>query len=109
VLERRREKRHSVFLDGKICFSGRQFCLGCLVQNVSFSGARLMLRNVAIIPAEFNLIIPSQEYGIFWVRIKWRQRTTMGVEIKHPHMANLLDGSNRPSQKTDSAHVCLAA
>jgi PilZ domain-containing protein len=109
MLERRREQRRSVFLDGKIDFNRRQFHLGCLVQNVSFSGAKLVLRNAANIPAEFSLIISSQEHSIFRARTKWRQRNTIGVEIIHPHMANSLDGSHRPRQETASADVCVAA
>ena len=109
MLERRREQRRSVFLDGKIGFCGRQFRVGCLVQNVSCSGAKLVLQNAADIPVEFSLTIPSQEHGIFWVRTKWRQRNTIGVEIEHPQSANSLDGSKATLEKAASARVSIAA
>jgi PilZ domain len=109
MLERRREQRRSVFLDGKIGFGGRQFRLGCMVQNVSFSGAKLVLLHAAHIPPEFSLTIPSQEQGIFWVKTKWRRQNTIGVEIENPHIANSLNESQATFQTAVSTRVCSAA
>jgi hypothetical protein len=109
MLERRREQRRSIFLDGKIGFSGRQFRLACLVQNVSLSGAKLVLRSAADIPVEFSLTVSSQQQITHRVRARWRRRNTIGVEIEHRHETNSLDGPQATLQKTGSANVRLAA
>jgi hypothetical protein len=80
-----------------------------LSHNISFSGAKLVLQNAAVLPAEFNLTIPSQDQRIFGVRMKWRHGNVIGVEIIHPQIANALDGSHPPYKKTLSAHECVAA
>jgi hypothetical protein len=60
MVEHRREQRLPIFLDGKIRFSGRRFRVSCMVQNVSSSGAKLVLRNAADLPNEFSLTIISK-------------------------------------------------
>jgi len=91
MVERRTEHRLSIFLDGKIGFSGRRFRVSCLVQNVSSSGAKLVLRNAADLPCEFSLTIISKTQVEYWVRPRWRQHNSIGVEIDHSHMTDARD------------------
>jgi hypothetical protein len=88
MVERRKEPRLPIFLDGKIGFSGRRFRVSCMVQNISSSGAKLVLRNAADLPDEFSLTIISKIQVEHWVRQRWRQHNSIGVEIDHSHMTN---------------------
>jgi hypothetical protein len=80
--ERRKETRRPAFWDAKIGFSGRQFRVNCMVQNISRGGARLALRQAADLPPEFILTIPRKQKQLeYRVRTRWRERRSMGVEI----------------------------
>ena len=57
VQERRKEPRFPLFAAGRIGFGGRKFRVTCLVQNVSSSGAKLVLRPRTDLPFEFHLRI----------------------------------------------------
>jgi len=51
-------------------------------------GARLALRQMADLPAEFDLTVAcKQERLEHGVRTKWRIRRTIGVEIVRPNCA----------------------
>jgi hypothetical protein len=80
--ERRKEPRRPAFWDAKIGFNRRRFRVNCMVQNISPGGARLVLRQAAELPPDFDLTIACKqgrlEYG---VQTKWRTRRTVGVEI----------------------------
>ena len=91
MLERRKEQRLPIFLDGKIGFSGRRFRVSCMVQNISSSGAKLVLHNAADLPSEFSLTIISKIQVAYGVRTRWRQHNSIGVEIEHSHVANAGD------------------
>ncbi len=80
--ERRKEPRRPAFWDARIGFNGRVFRINCMVQNISAGGARLALRQMADLPAEFDLTVAcKQERLEYAVRTKWRIRRTIGVEI----------------------------
>jgi hypothetical protein len=91
TVERRREQRLPLLLDGKIGFNGRRFRVSCTVQNVSSSGVKLVLRNAADLPDEFSLTIISKIQVEYWVRPRWRQHNSIGVEIEHSHTTNARD------------------
>jgi len=98
MLERRREPRQSIFAAGKIGFAGRTFRVGCLVQNISQSGAKLVLYSRSDLPAEFFLRVSEQmerdRMRIRWHRVsgdlekhyrvqtRWRKGNAVGVEFK---------------------------
>src|SRR5262245_58442769 len=96
--ERRKEPRFPLFAAGRIGFAGRKFRVGCLVQNISSRGAKLVLRARADLPSEFRLritekMIPDEirmrcrnasldlakEY---LVQVIWRKRDALGVEFR---------------------------
>jgi hypothetical protein len=80
--ERRREPRRHAFWDAKIGFGGRRFRVSCMVQNISYGGARLALRHAADLPEEFTLTIPRRQKQLeYRVRTRWRIHRSIGVEI----------------------------
>jgi hypothetical protein len=98
VQERRKEPRFPLFAAGRIGFGGRKFRVTCLVQNVSSSGAKLVLRPRTDLPFEFHLRICEEmiedEMRMrcqgasldlekeYLVQVRWRKRDALGVEFK---------------------------
>jgi PilZ domain len=96
--ERRKEPRIPIFTSGSIGFGGRKFRVSCLVQNISSSGAKLVLRARTDLPSEFRLQICEkmiqdqarmrcQNASLdlekeYLVQIRWRKRDALGVEFK---------------------------
>jgi PilZ domain len=96
--ERRKEPRFPIFASGGIGFGGRKFRVGCLVQNISSSGAKLVLRARTDVPSEFRLKIYEkmiedqmrmrcQNASLdlereYLVQVRWRKRDALGVEFK---------------------------
>ena len=81
--ERRKERRLPVFLDAKIGFDGRRFRLTCLLQNISGSGAKLVLLYGADVPSEFSLSICDKKFqSQYWARTRWQRGRAIGVEIE---------------------------
>jgi hypothetical protein len=96
--ERRKEPRFPLFAPGRIGFDGRKFRVTCLVQNVSSSGAKLVLRPRTDLPFEFRLRIceemieherrmrfqgaPLDLEVEYLVQVRWRKRDALGVEFK---------------------------
>jgi hypothetical protein len=96
--ERRKEPRFPLFASGRIGFGGRKFRVTCLVQNVSSSGAKLVLRARTDLPFEFHLRICAkmvedemrmrcQRASLdlekeYLVQVRWRKRDALGVEFK---------------------------
>jgi hypothetical protein len=91
MVERRKERRLPIFLDGKVGFNGRRFRVSCLVENISSSGAKLVLRKLANLPGEFSLTVISKTQVEYWVRPRWRQHNSIGIEIDHSHMMDARD------------------
>jgi hypothetical protein len=97
VQERRKEPRFPIFASGRIGFGGRKFRVACLVQNVSSSGAKLVLRARTDLPFEFRLSICEkmiedemrmrcQRASLdlekeYLVQVRWRKRDALGVEF----------------------------
>jgi PilZ domain len=81
ILERRREPRQPIFASGKIGYGGRAFRISCLVQNISSSGAKLVLHTRTDLPSEFSLRI-SDEMASDRMRIRW-QRTPVDLEREY--------------------------
>jgi hypothetical protein len=97
VQERRKEPRFPLFASGRIGFGGRKFRVTCLVQNVSSSGAKLVLRPRTDLPFEFRLRICEkmiedemrmrcQRASLdlekeYLVQVRWRKRDALGVEF----------------------------
>jgi hypothetical protein len=88
-MEQRKETRRRLFKDAKIGFGGRLFRTSCLVHNISSSGAKLVLRRPADLPAEFILSISALQVACL-VKTRWQQDNVIGVEITQPSLADTL-------------------
>lgn len=78
--DRRRTMRRNVNLLAHIVVDESSF-VDCLVRNISDTGAMVMVRKSDLLPKEFLLIIPSEEFTRR-VRIKWRRTKSIGVAFE---------------------------
>ena len=90
MLERRKEQRWPSYLGGVIVFAGRNSTANCLIRNTSPSGARLVLRQAALLPGEFSLQIPNKQTELR-VRTCWRHFQEIGVETEFDQQSEPID------------------
>ena len=58
--ERRRSPRQTKCLRGRIFFNNGRKSLPCLIRDVAYEGARIIIANPADIPNEIDLYIPER-------------------------------------------------
>lgn len=85
--ETRISRRRAAFIDARIGFNGK-FRLRCLVQNLSETGAKLVLKVGADVPAEFVLSVPTNGEVQRGAYIRWRNHNSIGVEFTSPPMTS---------------------
>jgi hypothetical protein len=90
MLERRKEQRWPAYLGGVIVLACRESTADCLIRSTSPSGARLVLRQAALLPDEFSLQIPNKQTEMR-VRTCWRRFHEIGVETVPEHKAVPID------------------
>ena len=56
--------------------------VGCVVRNLSETGARLELSDSGVLPPEFNLVIPNKDLS-HRARVVWRSEGLVGVKFVH--------------------------
>jgi hypothetical protein len=80
MTEKRKEQRSRTLFSAKILLPGRHAVIDCVVRDLSASGARIKVDEVAIVPVEFDLVIaaPSGERRQR-CRVIWRRPTEIGV------------------------------
>lgn len=89
--DRRREVRDPVFTCAKIGFPDGRFPLRCEVCNISASGAKLLLpTGTADFPVEFRLRIAGED-NEYMAETRWLKGVSVGVELKRPIDASVLD------------------
>ena len=77
--ERRQSLRKARSREGRIGYAGK-YRLQCLILNMSPTGAKLVLKSSAELPAEFFLSISRKgEENHYWAQTKWRRGTVLGV------------------------------
>ena len=57
--ERRRFPRHTKCLRGRVYFNDGRKSLACLIRDVAYEGARIIIAHQATIPNEIDLYIPK--------------------------------------------------
>lgn len=80
MAERREYQRGRTYLRGQAAFGQRYCAVDCLVRSLSQNGAGLMFSDNALIPDEFDLVIPHKGDSRR-ARIVWRSRVTAGVKF----------------------------
>jgi hypothetical protein len=85
--ERRSAPRQKSFIRGLVFFNRRQSTIDCTIREFSRTGARLAVSDLALLPAAYEVYIPSKnEY--FKANTKWHRGNEVGVawvpeEIPH--------------------------
>ncbi len=80
-MERRKEPlRRRMLKGGNIVFNNRSSTIGCVVRNMTDSGARLEVPSTLGVPDGFSL---ESEDGTFSHNcvVKWRKDNVLGVEF----------------------------
>lgn len=79
-LERRQERRRSVFLQADVCMLDGTQVAHCAIQDTSRSGCKIMSDELSIIPDE--LVLSIRGLGESFVgRVIWRERDIAGIEF----------------------------
>jgi hypothetical protein len=79
--ERRETGRERTYKAARIGFGGGRAVTGCVVRNLSATGACLSVDNPAQIPERFNLVFDSGEPSRI-ARVMWRSATRVGVSFE---------------------------
>jgi hypothetical protein len=76
--ERREFTRGRTYLGGRLVFNNQYCSIDCLVRNMSRNGAKLVFEGTALLPGEFDLMLPQKGEGRR-ARVVWRQQDEAGV------------------------------
>jgi hypothetical protein len=78
--ERRRSPRYSCRLRGRIYFNDGRMSVSCLVQDISYEGARIAIFDPIDIPDEIKLCIPEKNQMVR-ASVRWRDDNKMGLSF----------------------------
>ena len=78
VNNKRSAPRSRVLKDGKIVLFGDRSVIDCTVRDWSATGARLRCHHQAAVPAEFRLLMRSDN-SIRGARVAWRRDDDIGI------------------------------
>ena len=77
---RRRFLRRTKSLRGRIYFNDGRKSLPCLIRDVAYEGARIMIAHRAAVPNEINLYIPKRK-RIAHASVLWRHGDNLGLAL----------------------------
>jgi len=76
--ERRRSPRHNCRLCGRIYFDNGRTSVSCLIQDISYEGARIVIFQPIDIPNEIKLCIPEKNRMVR-ASVRWRHENRIGL------------------------------
>jgi hypothetical protein len=76
--ERRRSTRHESRLRGRIYFDDGRASVSCLIQDISYEGARIAILDHVDIPSEIKLCIPEKN-RMLRASVRWRHDNRIGL------------------------------
>jgi hypothetical protein len=76
--ERRRSSRHDSRLRGRIYFDDGRMSVSCLIQDISYEGARIAIFDQVDIPSEIKLCIPEKN-RMLRASVRWRHDNRIGL------------------------------
>lgn len=79
-MQERRSPRQTKCLRGRIFFKNGRKSLPCLIRDVAYEGARIIIANPADIPNEIDLYIPERR-RITHARVRWRHDDKIGLVL----------------------------
>lgn len=77
--EHRQALRMRRLKDARMVFNGRKSVMNCTVRNASAEGAKLLMAEPHLVPAEFELIISGADPRL--ARKIWLKEGEMGVKF----------------------------
>jgi PilZ domain-containing protein len=81
MIELRAAPRHKTYKAARIAFAGKRAVIGCLVRNLSLTGACLGVDSPVGIPHAFNLVFDCGEPSRL-CQVIWRKEKRIGVEFQ---------------------------
>jgi len=84
--ERRRSPRHSCHLRGRIYFDNGRTSVSCLIQDISYEGARIAIFDSIEIPNKIKLCIPEKN-RIVRANVRWRHANKIGLAFSEAQPA----------------------
>ena len=86
--ERRKSIRQRSKLRGRIYFNDGRPSVSCLIHDISYAGARIVILDSIDIPNEVKLCIPEKN-RIMHAVVRWRHDTKIGLAFSEgePHMS----------------------
>jgi len=78
--ERHRSRRQTRYLRGRVYFNNGRKSLPCLIRDVAYEGARIILTDPADIPNEIDLYIPKRK-RIAHASVRWRHGDKLGLAL----------------------------
>jgi hypothetical protein len=82
--DKRNIARKPSFLGGTITYNHDLWSADCVVKNISDTGAKLMGRNLPVLPERFDLLIPQRK-ARYRVLVRWRDKDQIGVVFEHTY------------------------
>jgi PilZ domain len=82
-MQERDSIRSKALLEAYIRYQNRTRSMGCVVRNISLSGARLEVDPTVVLPNEFELDIPHRG-AMVQCALKWRKDGAAGVKFLIP-------------------------
>jgi hypothetical protein len=85
--ERRRSLRQRSCLRGRIFFNDGRTSVSCLIHDISYEGARIIIFDPIDIPNEIKLCIPETN-RIMRAHVRWRHDNKIGLAFSEgePHI-----------------------
>lgn len=78
--ERRRSPRQTKCLSGRIYFHNGRKSQPCLIRDVAYEGARIIIAKPAGIPNEIDLYIPTRK-RLAHASVRWRHGDKLGLVL----------------------------
>jgi hypothetical protein len=78
--ERRQLPRQTKCLRGRVYFNNGRKSLPCLIRDVAYEGARIVIADPAAIPSEIDLYIPKRK-RITHASVRWRHGENLGLAL----------------------------
>ena len=81
--EARRTQRHRQLKNGIIVYNQQRASIGCVIRDISETGAKLRLNGAADLPHEFELVL-LKERKIVPASLTWHNHPDCGVSFTGP-------------------------
>src|SRR6516164_9005389 len=85
--ERRRSTREPTYLHGVIYFYNGRESLSCVIRDISYEGARIVIFDTIKLPDEVELHIPERN-RLMHATVRWRHGKKIGLSFSEARPAS---------------------